>query len=87
MTMQEVSDYLNSKIAENEKFIRITFFEIRVKYNLSDEETQFFLEITKNKFENMGYKVFFTNEEYEVNNIRYTVQQNELMIAIKNETN
>ncbi len=87
MTMQEVSDYLNNKIAESENFIRITFYELRVKYNLSDEETQFFLKITKNKFENNGYKVYFTNDEYEFNNIKYTVQQNELMIAIKNETN
>ena len=35
MTMQEFVDYLDKKIEQNENFIRITFYEIRVKYGLT----------------------------------------------------
>ncbi len=83
MTILEVSDYLNKKINESGDFIRITFYEIRVKYNLSTEETDTFLKVAKNKFENLGYNVYFTNAKYEYKNDKRIVQPNELIIAIK----
>ena len=83
MTRFEVSEYLDNKIDENEEFIRITYYEIRVKYNLSVEETETFLKLAKNKFENLGYNVYFTDAKYEYNDAKMTVQPNELMIAIK----
>ena len=36
---------LDSKIAENENFIRFTFYELRVKNNLSEEDTNEFLRL------------------------------------------
>lgn len=84
MTMKEVAEYFEKKTQENEEFIRITFYEMRVKYNLSEAETNKFLEIAKNKFENTGYTVYFIDDVYEYNGIKMTVQQNELMVAIKN---
>lgn len=83
MTMQEFGDYLDRKIEENEKFIKITFYEIRVKYDLTEKETNLFLELAKNKFENIGYRVYFTGEKYIYQNEYKIVQSNELMIAIK----
>lgn len=83
MTMQEFVDYLDKKIEQNENFIRITFYEIRVKYDLNEEETEQLLELAKNKFENMGYNVYFTDAKYTYRNERKIVQSNELMIAIK----
>lgn len=83
MTMQELSDYFDNKINENKNFIRITYYEIRIKYDLSEQQTENFIEIAKNKFENMGYNVYFTDAKYEYRNARMTVQPNELMIAIK----
>lgn len=35
MTMQEITEYLDDKIAKNQNEIIITFYEIRVKMNLS----------------------------------------------------
>ncbi len=84
MTMQEVGEYLEQKIATGKDFIKITFYEIRVKYNLTKEETDCFLEIAKNKFENMGYSVYFTNDTFEYDGVKMKVQLNELMVAIKN---
>jgi predicted RND superfamily exporter protein len=83
MTIQEITNYIDKKINENESFIRITFFEIRVKYGLSEKETDTFLELAKNKFENMGYNVYFTGAKFIYDNSNRTVQPNELMIAIK----
>ena len=83
MTMKEVAEYFDKKIEQNENFIRITFYEIRVKYNLTEDEMDKFLEIAKNKFENIGYNVFFTGAKYKYGDVRRIVEQNELMIAIK----
>lgn len=83
MTMQFVTDYLDKKIKENENFIRYTFYELRVKNDLSEEEVDEFLRINRDYFENKGYKVYFTNARFTYNNTRMTVQDNELMIAIK----
>ncbi len=84
MTMQEFNDYLDDKIQQNENLIKITFYELRIKLNLSEEETNQVLEWTKNKFEKMNYKIYFTGEEYKYQNSIKQVQSNELMIAIKN---
>ena len=85
MTMQEFIDYLDKKIEENENFIRIPFYDLRVKYGLSENETNARLELAKNKFENMGYRVYFTDEKYTYRNANMIVQLNELMIAIKEQ--
>ena len=83
MTMQFVTEYIDKKVDENDSFIRYTFYELRVKNNLSEEDIDEFLDINKDYFENKGYKVFFTGDTYEYNNESKIVEQNELMIAIK----
>lgn len=83
MTMREIIDYFDSKIAENENFIKITYYELRVKYNINEEEINHFLEIAKNKFENIGYRVYFTGDYFNYKNINMKVQDNEYMVAIK----
>ena len=83
MTMQEFNDYLDNKIQENENLIQITFYELRIKLNLSEEEANQVLEWTKNKFEKLNYHIYFTGQEYEYQNSIKIVQSNELMIAIK----
>ncbi|MBP3255102.1 MAG: hypothetical protein J6M60_01225 [Clostridia bacterium] len=83
MTMQFVTEYIDKKVEENSDFIRYTFYELRVKNNLSEEDIEEFLDINKDYFENKGYKVYFTGDNYEINNENKVVEQNELMIAIK----
>ena len=83
MTMQDISNYLDKKILDNNEIIKITFYELRVQFNLSAQETNWFLWLAKNKYENMGYKVYMSGEKYEFNNIVKEVQTNELLIAIK----
>lgn len=83
MTMQFITQYIEDKINENENFIRYTFYELRIKNNLDEEEIQQFLEINKNYFENKNYKVYFTGQKFLCENRNLIVKPNELMIAVK----
>lgn len=83
MTMQELTEYLDRKIQQNKNFIKITFYEARVKLNLSQEETDQFLQLAKTRLENMNYRVYFTNEKFTCQDILVVVKQNELIVAIK----
>lgn len=83
MTKEFVTHYIDKKIYQDENYIRYTFYELRVKNNLSEEEANEFLRISNNYFENKGYKVYFTGDKYEYNDAKRTVQSNELMVAIR----
>lgn len=85
MTTEFVTNYIDKKLNENPNYIRYTFYELRVKNNLSEEETDEFLRINRDYFENKGYTVYFTNARFTYQNADRTVQPNELMIAIKEE--
>lgn len=76
-------NYISSKEKENPNYIRYTFYELRVKNNLSEKEVDEFLRINKDYFENKGYNVYFTGARFVYNNANMTVQPNEMMIAIK----
>ena len=84
MTKQFITDYINNKIAENENFIRFTFYELRIKHNLSEEDTEEFLKLCMTYLENKDYEVYIGNARYSYNNAKQNVQPNELLIAFKN---
>lgn len=83
MTLQDITEYVNEKLKQNENEIVITFYELRVKHNLSEEETDEFLRYVKIRLENMGYNVYFTGAKIKGENGERVVQSNELMVAIK----
>lgn len=83
MNLEFIEQYINNKILENEEYVRITFYDLRVKNNLTIEEVESFIELARNKFENMGYKVYINDDKYEYKQAKMTVQLNEIMIAIK----
>lgn len=76
---------LDNKMAKNESFIRFTFYELRVKNNLSEEETDEFLRLCMTYLENKNYEVYVGNTRYCYNNATQNVQPNELLIAFKND--
>ena len=80
-----INEMLDKKIIENDKYIRITFYELRIKYNLNEEQTQEFLKLCKTRLENLGYQVYFTGAKYNYGGKRREVQSNDLMIAVKEE--
>ena len=83
MITDYVGKYIEYKLLENEEEIRITFYELRVKENLSEEQTEQFLQLCKNKLENMNYNVYFTGETFTYKQCNRMVQPNELLIAVK----
>ena len=83
MSIQFVEDYIQDKINKNENEIIYTFYELRVKNNLSEEEVDEFLRLNKIRVENLGYKVFFTGAKFVYQNANRTVQPNQFMVAIK----
>ena len=83
MTLEEINSYINKKINANENIIIFTFYELRVKLNLTKDETTNFIQLTKTRLENLGYKSFLTGEEFSFDNTILTVKDNELLVAIK----
>ena len=83
MTDKFIYDYIAKKEQENAEFIRYSYYELKVKNNLSDEEIDKFLITNRDYFEDKGYNVYFTNARYEFNGASQYVQPNELMVAFK----
>ncbi len=84
LTVEFIDNELNKKISANDKLIVYTYFELRVKLNLSKLEANRFLELTRIKLENIGYRVYMTGETYIFEEHAKVVQENELLVAIKN---
>ena len=83
MTLEFVDNYLNSKLAQNREIIRFSFYEVRMKLNLSEEDSILFLQLIDQKLMNTGYLVYKTGEEYIYKGQKHTIQDNELLVAIK----
>ena len=83
MTDKFIIDYIAKKEKENPEFIRYSYYELKIKSNLSDEEIDRFLKVNKDYFENHNYKVYFTGARYEYRGAFQNVQANELMIAFR----
>lgn len=78
-----IDDTLKEKMKENTNFIRYSFYEVRVKYNLSEKDADIFLKFIRNKLENEDYLVYFQGSRFTYENANRTVQDNEYLIAVK----
>lgn len=78
-----ILNLINKKLEENSEFIRYTFYELKVKNNLTDEEMNNVLQISKMFLKNRKYRVYLTDEKFEYQNATRKVQSNEMLIAIK----
>ena len=85
MSLEEITELIDSKIEKNPNRIVFTWFEIRVRKNLTEEQTDDFLRLARNRLENLNYKVYFTGAKFVYENANRTVQDNELLIAIKDK--
>jgi len=83
MTLLEIDKDIHKKINENVRYIRYSYFELRVKYNLSEEDAKIFVKLARNKLENLGYKVYLQGERFVFENADRIVDTNEYLIAIK----
>lgn len=83
MSLQQIDMYLENKLKQNKNYIVFTYYELRVRLNLSSEETYNFLHLVSTKLENNNYKIYRTGQEYENEGQKYKVQDNQLLVAIK----
>ena len=72
MTDKEIRNLIETslaeKIKENSEFIRYTFFETDVKFNLKPIDKYTFLRFLRIKLENNNYKVYTQKNEYKYKN-------------------
>ena len=78
-----IDELIEEKLSIDENFLRFTFYEVRVKKGVKDEEEKDFLKLAENKLNNMNYIVYFQDQEFTYNESRRRVQINELLIAVK----
>ena len=78
-----IDELIEEKLSIDENFLRFTFYEVRVKKGVKDEEEKDFLKLAENKLNNMNYIVYFQDLEFTYNEARIRVQINELLIAVK----
>ena len=83
MTIQDITEYLDKKINENENYVIIPVFEVRVINGVNENEVDTFLELARTRLINLNYQVYFTNAEYTYKGERRKVQSNEYIVAIK----
>lgn len=83
MTLKDIDEIINKKIEENEEEVVFSFFELRIKENLNKEETSNFLVLAKTKLENLNYLVYKTGQNYIYNGEEKTVEENQLLVALK----
>lgn len=78
-----IDKLVEEKLEIDEKFLRFTYYEVMVKNKVSNQQENKFLSLAKNKLNNMGYKVYFQDQQFVYNEAKMRVQPNELLIAIK----
>lgn len=83
MNLEQITRLIDDKIEQNSNKVVITFYEMKIKHNLSDEELIYILNLIATRLINLGYKVYKTNQKYTYSNKEYKVERNELLIAIK----
>ena len=68
---------------ENKDYIEYSYYELKVKANLSEKQIDEVLRVSRDYFENKNYSVYFTNAEFEYNGQKRKVETNDYMVAVK----
>lgn len=85
MTLQDISDNIDKKIEKNSEFIKYTFYELRVRKNLTEADMYSFVSLANTRLKNLGYKTYRTGQKYFYNYREQVVKENELLVAIKDK--
>lgn len=86
MTLNDINEIINRKINENEKIIKFTFYDLRVRENLTEEEMYNFLYFAETRLKNLNYSVYKTGQKYQYEYKEEIVKNNEMLIALKKVT-
>lgn len=78
-----ILNFIKTKESTNKNYIEYSYYEVKVKANLTEEEIDELLRVSRDYFQNKNYNVYFTNAEFEWNGQKRKVETNDYMIAIK----
>ena len=82
--LADVTEYLDNKIMQNSKLLVFTFYELRIKMDLTEPTIEKFLRLSETRLNNIGYLTYRPGDIYEHNGKKEIVKDNELLIAVKN---
>ena len=83
LDLAKINTYLENKLKSNDSKIIYTYYEVKFKLNISNKDETTFLKIARDKLQEYGYDVYFTNAKYKYNDKIYTVESNKMIVAIK----
>lgn len=83
MNIEKIDNYINDKLKNNDNLIKFRFYEVRVELGVSEDDVNIFLRLAKNRLEDKNYNVYFTGAKYTYCGVRKQVENNEMIIAIK----
>ena len=81
--LADITEYLDNKIEKNSKKLIFTFYELRIKMDLTEPTVEKFLRLSETRLVNLGYQTYRPGEVYEYEGETQIVKENELLIAIK----
>lgn len=85
MTLKYIDDMIENKMKENEEFIKFSFYELKIKEDLSEQDINDFLRLACQKLENNGYEIYTVGENYYYDGKMQEVNNNLYFIAIKKQ--
>ena len=83
--LADITEYLDNKIRQNNKLLIFTFYELRIKMDLTEPTIEKFLRLSETRLNNLGYLTYKPGDIYEYNEKKEIVKDNELLIAVKND--
>ena len=81
--LADITEYLDNKIEENSKKLTFTFYELRIKMDLTEPTIEKFLRLSETRLINLGYQTYRPGEVYEYEGELQIVKDNELLVATK----
>ena len=81
--LADITEYLDNKIEHNSKKVTFTFYELRIKMDLTEPTINKFLRLSETRLINLGYQTYRPGQVYEYEGEKNEVKENELLVAIK----
>lgn len=81
--LADITEYLDNKIEQNSKRLIFTFYELRIKMDLTEPTVEKFLCLSETRLINLGYHTYKQGDIYEYQGEKIAVKENELLVAIK----
>ena len=78
-----VENFINVKIVKSGGIVKISYFELKIKMNMDEEDIDRFLKCSKIILEDQNYQVYLSGEQFEHEGRINKVEDNEFLVAIK----